>query len=57
MRREFLSLMSDLSTKGEFQLSENELAPMRDLFIGMRIDEDETVCSNCRLNMRDNDYM
>lgn len=50
------ALMSDLSTKGEFQLSENELAPMRDLFIGMRIDEDETV-SRIAAEYEGNDYV
>lgn len=50
------ALMSDLSTKGEFQLSENELAPMRGLFIGMRIDEDETV-SRIAAEYEDNNYV
>ncbi len=50
------SLMDDLSSKGEFQLSENELAPMRDLFIGMRIDEDETV-ARIQAEFGDNNYI
>ncbi len=36
------SLMEDLATKGKFQLSENELAPMRGLFKGVCIDEAQT---------------
>ena len=51
-----VSLMSDLSTKGEFQLSENELAPMRELFVGLRIDESETV-ERIRDEKHDNDYI
>jgi threonine synthase len=50
------SLMNDLSVKGEFQLSENELAPMRDLFVGLRINEDETV-SRIKAEYEDNHYI
>jgi threonine synthase len=50
------SLMNDLSEKGEFQLSENELAPMRDLFVGLRINEDETV-SRIKAEYEDNHYI
>ena len=36
------ALMNDLKETGAFQLSENELAPMRALFSGVRVDEDTT---------------
>lgn len=36
-------LMTDLQSAGQFQLSENELAPMRALFSGVRVDEERTV--------------
>ncbi|GJM03784.1 MAG: threonine synthase [Rhodomicrobium sp.] len=38
-------LMDDLSANGKFELSENELAPMRALFSGVRVDEDETFAT------------
>jgi len=37
------ALMNELATSGSFTLSENELAPMRTLFQGERVDEEATV--------------
>ncbi len=51
-----VNLMSDLTENGEFQLSENELAPMRELFVGLRIDEGETV-ERIKAEKQDNDYI
>lgn len=39
------TLMDDLKSIGSFTLSENELAPMRRCFKGVRIDETETVAT------------
>lgn len=50
------SLMEDLATKGRFKLSENELAPMRALFSGVRVDEQETFKTIARCHT-DNDYV
>ena len=49
-------LMSSLSNDGQFQLSENELAPMRALFAATRVGEQETF--DCiQEQKRLNDYV
>lgn len=49
-------LMASLVNEGHFKLSDNELAPMRDLFSSQRISEDETVaCINEQY--QNNNYM
>ena len=50
------ALMNDLSEKGAFQLSENELTPMRALFHGERVDETETA-ARIKLEAGENAYV
>lgn len=51
-----VSLMDDLQQTGAFTLSENELAPMRALFAGVRIDEEKTF-ETIKAQFAGNDYV
>ncbi len=50
------SLMDDLQRQGSFTLSENELAPMRALFTGVRVDEAATF-ETIKAQYEGNDYV